>query len=221
MQTLRVNNKYLYCLTIVFVFLSGCMVHSQKTDQQLRSAVLTSDLKSVEHFILQGADVNSKDENRGWTPLLYATEAGDEKIATLLLRHGANPNLVSTENKISALHRAAANGHLKIAKILIENGADIDYQDAKLRSTPLMWAVVKNHKIMVQLLLENKALINARGHRGESALCLAVSNQNVDVVKLLLAHNAIKDRPDIYGATPLQKAIRINNKTIINLLKEK
>lgn len=221
MQHLSLIKKGLGGFSVLLILLTGCAVHYQDLEGRLRRAVLVSDTKSTEHYILQGADVNSRDHKRGWTPLLYATEAGDEKIVSLLLRYEADPNMVSTQDEISALHRAASNGHLEIAKKLIDSGADINCTDTKLRSTPLMWAVFKRQQSIVRLLLDNKALINVRGHRGESALLIAVSNQDVDIVRLLLAHDAIRDRPDIYGVTPLQEAIRLNNKEIINLLREK
>ncbi len=208
-------------LNLIFILFSGCVTHSQKAGGGLKNAVLNADTESAEHSLELGADVNLKDQNRGWTPLLFATEAGDTKMVALLLKYGADPNLVSNKNRISALHRAASHGYLKIAERLVEKGADINYQDGQLKSTPLMWAAVNNHRRMVQYLLENNALVNVRGNRGESALLLAVSGRSYDVVKLLLAYGAVKDRPDIYGVTPLQKAIRLKDENIIELLKEK
>jgi len=83
----------------------------------------------------------------------------------------------------------------------------------------MLWAAAKGHFEVAKLLLEHRALINVRGNRGESALYLAVSNQDADMVALLLAHGANKDRPDIYGITPLQKARQLNQSEIIGLLK--
>ena len=102
--------------------------------------------------------------------------------------------------------------------MLLESGAEIDYQDAKLRSTPLMRASANGHLEVGKFLLENGALVDVRGNQGESALYLAIAADKVELVKLLLAHNAATDRDNIYGKTPIQKAKEMGNEEIIKLL---
>jgi len=165
-----------------------------------------------------GASANYREDDRGWIPLLFASEAGDERIVRILIDYGADVNMVSSKDKISPLQRSAAKGSPSIVKILIPEGADINHQDAHLRSTPLMWAAAQGHKEVAQILLINNVLKDVRGNRGESALFLAVSAEQVDVVKLLLSFDVNKERPDIYGKTPLQKATELNNLEIMQLL---
>lgn len=210
--------KNQFFLAILIFIASSCKIPPQKATQNLYSAVLLNDVANVKKYIQKGANVNTQENQRGWTPLLFASEAGYFDIAKILVENGADVNIASSKNKTAPLNRAASNGYINIVRLLVENGADIDYQDAKLKSTPLMRASANGHKKVVEILLNNDALINVRGHRGESALFLAVSAEHVDVVKLLLSHGAITDRVDIYGKTPLQKAKELNNQELINLL---
>ncbi len=145
---------------------------------------------------------------------------GHKEIVEILLRHGANVNSISYPDHISALHMAASKGHHNIAQILLKSGAKIDHQDNKLRATPLMRAAVHGHKKVAELLIDRGALLNVRGNRGESALFLAVSAEETSIAKLLIERGANKIRPDIYGVTPLQKAIKLNNKKLITLLEK-
>ena len=208
-------------ITISFTLLLlifSCKLPQQEANLKLHHAVLTNEPKAVQKYLKKGASVDYREAKRGWTPLLFAIEDGNSEIVKLLIDQGADVNIVSTMNNVSPLQRAAAKGDLDIVKMLVRQGADIDHQDAKLRSTPLMWATVNGHINTARYLLENDALFNVRGNRGESALFLAVSTEQIDMVALLVSYNAITDRPDIYGNTPLQKAKELKNIKIINLL---
>lgn len=205
---------------IVLLLLPTCKINQQVANEGLERAVLANDLNGIKNYLRKGASVNYHEPEKGWTPLLFAVEGGETEIARFLLDNGADPNEVSVENKVSPLQRAASNGFLEIADMLLKKGADLDHQDSKLGATPLMLAAVNGHADVLALLLKQQALIDVRGHRGESALFLAVSGEHTEVVKMLLAAGANKERPDIYGKTCLQKATELNNNKIINLLNQ-
>lgn len=79
----------------------------------------------------QVPDVNapSKD-NKEYTALMYAAEAGHLKIIDLLLTGGANINATNKAGDTS-LHRAAMCANLDVCKLLIRNGADIQQRNSK------------------------------------------------------------------------------------------
>lgn len=212
----------LYCTFYVLVLclVAGCKLQQQEANAKLHQAVLMNEAKAVKKYLLKGALVDHQEDNRGWTPLLFAIEAENDEIATILVDRGADVNMISTKDQVSPLQRAASKGNLKMISLLIRKGADVNHQDAQLRSTPLMWACINGHEDAARFLLDNGALINVRGNRGESALFLAVSAQQVNVVELLVSYLAIRDRPDIYGITPLQKARELKNNDIINILNQ-
>ncbi len=60
----------------------------------------------------------------GWTPLLAACRAGNLKIVTYLLDHGAT--LGRDHDGTTCLHLAAESGNLDLVRLLVEKGLDVD-----------------------------------------------------------------------------------------------
>ncbi|WP_263353593.1 ankyrin repeat domain-containing protein [Acidicapsa acidisoli] len=108
-------------------------------------------------FLLeQGADANWTDAETGETPLHNALAKTDrvvyDRVLTVLLAHGANPN-VATKPGVETgafmrdcrtkgetpLHRAAAFGKVETIRMLKDAGAIVDAKDAN-GETPLSWA---------------------------------------------------------------------------------
>ncbi len=207
---------------ILLIALYGCKSKHIKSnsfgDFPLHELILAERATEIRKYFESGNSATYY--KNGFTPLHFAAQQGHKEIVEILLQHGAKVNNTSYPDDISALHLAAAKGYYNIVQILLNNGAKIDHQDSKLRSTPLMRATVNGHKKVVQLLIDRGALLNVRGNRGESALFLAISAEEAGIAKLLLEKGANKIRPDIYGVTPLQKAIKLNNKKLITLLEK-
>lgn len=74
--------------------------------------------------------------SEGFTALHLACDAGYERVADLLLRHGADREAVTMVASASPLHLAAKNGHLSLVELLILDGSVVDCRNGKLR-TPL------------------------------------------------------------------------------------
>ena len=62
--------------------------------------------------------------------------------------------------------------------------------------------------------------VNARNKKMQSPLIVAVNKRNTNLVKVLLRHGSSNSlyMQDIYGATPLHDAIRLNNEQLIEAL---
>ena len=75
-------------------------------------------------------------DSEGSTALHIVSEAGYERVADLLLRHGADREAVNLVASASPLHLAAKNGHLSLVELLILYGSVVDCRNGKLR-TPL------------------------------------------------------------------------------------
>lgn len=67
--------------------------------------------------------------------------SGSTKVALLLLKNGADPNMPDNLRR-SPLQRAAQKGNDKIVMALIKHGANINSQD-EFKKTPLMAAIEK------------------------------------------------------------------------------
>src|SRR5262245_13965427 len=54
-------------------------------------------VRAMRVLIGAGADVNARDLNRRWTPLLHAVHRQHGDVVSLLLAHGADPNLAAAD----------------------------------------------------------------------------------------------------------------------------
>ena len=77
----------------------------------------------VRFLVAAGADVNVQSQDRGYTPLMDATQKGDILICKMLLESGANPDLRSKDGQ-TALVIATGRGDIEIAKLLVSVGAN-------------------------------------------------------------------------------------------------
>lgn len=79
----------------------------------------------AEYLVTAGAPVNSPARNGlKAAPIHSAASAGHTRIVTLLLKHGADPN-VREQAGYTALHAAAQNGDLDTIRALLFGGADL------------------------------------------------------------------------------------------------
>jgi tetratricopeptide (TPR) repeat protein len=94
--------------------------------EQLFSAIESNDIALVTSLVARGVNVDARGAD-GWTPLLEAAK-GTAEIASILLSHGADPNL-SSHQGYTPLMRAAGHGCDEIVKLLISAGARLDAVD--------------------------------------------------------------------------------------------
>lgn len=167
--------------------------------------VSTGNTREVEALIQQGVDLNAVDED-GDTALYYAVSRGYRNIVDLLLKHGANPNIVGLRRNPgelgSPLEFATDKGWYTIVSSLVEHGADID-RPGMYGATPVMVAAANGHVEVLHTLLAGGADPNRLDTGGDSALYYAASRGRVDAVRVLLKWGADPNpKPGEYGLTP-------------------
>ncbi len=107
--------------------------------QPLGLACFFGHYDTAEYLVKAGAPINSPSRNSlKAAPLHSATAGSYEKIVTMLLDHGADPN-VREQNGYTALHAAAQNDDVEIIRILLLGGADSDSQEPR-------WQISNGHR---------------------------------------------------------------------------
>jgi ankyrin repeat protein len=80
----------------------------------------------------------------GLTPLMRASARGDLAQVEKLLASGADPNVATPAQRITALMCAAYFGHAPVIKALIARGARIELKDAQ-GAAAVDWAALGDH----------------------------------------------------------------------------
>lgn len=127
---------------------------------------------------------------------------------------------------INTLFQAVQTNDVEVLKKLLSKDADLANMENEEGLTPLGYAAHFGHKGAVQLLLDYGANVNTISHSkinyipSNTALHAAIAGErNLDVISLLLAHQAKTDIFDSNGQTCLHTAAYHSyNQEIIKLL---
>lgn len=145
-------------------------------------AAYKGDIAKVKELLASGTDVNTTNSH-GYTALIFAVKAEQTKMVKLLIKAGADANIINDSvEDTTALTIAIKKNNLKIMKLLLEAGANANVADEG-GQTPLELAVEANNLKMVKMLIE--ANVNLEKNF-DSVLIRATKNGNTKMVKLLL-----------------------------------
>lgn len=199
---------------------SGAGVNTRSTAgwYPLHSAAHRGNIQVTNYLLARGANPNAVSGN-GFTALYMAAESDyGAAVAEALLNYGADPNVRNASGQ-TALHQAASQGATKVIEILLAHKADINAADNS-GYVPLLGAIsygMKNGRKPVEVLVNNGANVNAESARGETPLGNAIERDDIEILKLLIAHGA-NVKANKYGVSPLYLAR--DSKEITELLKE-
>ncbi|XP_044771167.1 putative ankyrin repeat domain-containing protein 19 [Neomonachus schauinslandi] len=135
------------------------------------------------------------------TALMKAVQCQSERCVTVLLEHGADPNLTDIAGN-TALHYAALGSNTSIAEKLLLHHANIEDE-----LTPFLLAVSENKQQMVEFLIEKEANVHAVDKLQRTALMLAVHYDSADLVRVLLQQGINIFSEDAYGWTAEEYSI--------------
>jgi ankyrin repeat protein len=151
-----------------------------------------------ELLISSNANVNIQN-SEGISPLFLAVggrkddvfepESANKALVELLLKNKADPNL-KTQSGITCLFPAAKTQSLEIVDLLLKHGADVN-ATANNGANLLICAIQTGDTAILQLLIRAGAntgakLANQGTLMGQTALILAISKKNLEVVNILL-----------------------------------
>lgn len=189
----------------------------------------------VRELCAKGAEVDTVDEDG--TPLLWtALESLDEDIASILVEYQCDSNCWGPGPGgcwQTLLHRALDENNEDIACFLIRSGCDVNSprrpsptgegdEEAHDGQTPLHLACSWGLERVTEALIEHGADINVQDAEGKTPIQVAISNQNFNIINLLLsnAHVDLNTR-DKFGCTAFATAMSIkNNKAASAILKK-
>jgi len=156
-------------------------------------------------------------DNDKKTPLHLAAYKRQHKSASLLLDHGAEVD-AHTRFQATPLHYASSIGCTVCAKLLLERGANVNAQES-WGQTPLAIAVKQGHPHMVKFLLNQNPNLELVDYLDkQTALHVACSGRDIEIIQYLLDAGCSIDALDEHDRTPLQLAIGRNFKEAVYLL---
>uniref|UniRef100_A0ABD2W7Q3 Uncharacterized protein n=1 Tax=Trichogramma kaykai TaxID=54128 RepID=A0ABD2W7Q3_9HYME len=175
----------------------------------------------VMKFLEFGEDPNCLVEKTGESPLHLALTGGHEKIAKLLLRRGADPNLARVDGWTPLHVICWHSDDVNVAKMFFDICDDehqlvqVDARD-QWGNTPLHFAVNRNQKELVEFLLRRGANPSLANEEGSTPLheCLTVDDNHClvelffEINDELNQSNRVQvDAKNKLGQTPLQLAV--------------
>ena len=150
-------------------------------------------LEYIERTLLADPVLAHLHNRYGRTLLHEASAHGSLRIAELLLRLGADPNVRSTGGH-TALYCVAnecrVTGGGDIVRALVRAGAHVDARSDSKRCTPLHMAARRGNIAVSEALLECGADINARDRAGDTPLRRAKNCRKAGVALLLISRGA-------------------------------
>ncbi len=151
---------------------------------------------------------------------LLLQSALDGKLQTLknAIEKGFDVNTIDS-NKRTAIMLAAFNGHTEIVDLLIENGANVNMTD-NLNRTALIYASTGPFVPTVTSLLNAGAKPNIVDNQEKwTAVMMAASEGQLEVVKTLVANGADLKMVDIDGESSLDFANSKGHKEVAKYIK--
>ena len=181
----------------------------------LHKAVIENQLPLAEALLDAGMDVNTVNEENGWTPLHYAADSGYGDMIRLLIDRGSDLNPRTHRGRTPLM--LVDSYKKQIREELIQSGAwDMELNSSE--QTALHTAAANSDIAEIRRLLkEGKIIIDFPDDNGMTPLCCALESGNDRAVRLLLENGADVQGWDD-GSSPL--AIAVSQKRSLNLLDE-
>lgn len=150
------------------------------------------------------------------SPLHWASDMGQYKIAELFISKGADVN-AKNDSGATPLYIAAQAGHLDICQLYIDRGASVDAEDFNGFS-PLHVAAQENRIDICGLLLEKGASVNIKDIYGKTPLHVASLRGNATIVQALLNYKADILVKSLGGYSSLHWAAQKGFKNVCDIL---
>lgn len=148
----------------------------------------TVDQELLAKILMQkNPDINMRERNFHWTPLLFAANTGTLRVLTLLLQKRADVKSQCIHGN-SAMHLAARRGHVQCVKYMIGKAKQMKLNLQNQNGhTSLACCAMMGHSQVAELLVKAEADLGVTDAEGMTAGMWAARNGHADVMNVLLA----------------------------------
>jgi ankyrin repeat protein len=155
------------------------------------------------------------------TALHAASVKGHLKVASLLLKNGADPDSRDDLGRVP-LHRISQGGHmmessLEIGRLLVNSGANVNITDDE-GCAPLHAAAQSGYREIAELLLESNASLDARNNKQETPLKLSCRSGKLEMARFLIDRGSDINSRNENDLIPLHSASRWGHVDVARLL---
>jgi ankyrin repeat protein len=186
----------------------------------LHDAVIGGHLDIVRLLLLKKPDLEIKGLAQQATALSLAVQKNRIDIAQLLINAGANINALDHMHNTLLNTAVAQHAPIETIQFLIKNKANPNLKNSQ-GFAPIHFAIRSGKPEIIDLLLDNGSDREIKtGYPELTPLCLALSNKNYDLVKLLLRRGVKSDYPYCVAPTLLHYAARENDIKLMDLILE-
>ena len=165
----------------------------------LNNAAQFGHVECVRLLIEHGANIESPD--MATTPVHSAAYGGHVRVLDYFLKECCtNVNLLNTNGKVP-LYQATIQGHTACVQLLLRHGADVNLTVSDQGETLVHIAVKETRRQILRALLEHKAKPDEAMKNGKTPLMLAVEQDNVDFIPLIMSYGITLIKKDNSGNT--------------------
>lgn len=177
-------------------------------NEEFIEAVQEGNIEKVKELLEKGADINFQKKTGADTALHHSMIRDDIQMAQLLLDNGADPSITGSLDE-TAYMRILRFDHTdkKMREFFEKNSEKYKIQVMDIEPSVFFRAVKEeNIQEVTSLLKEHKIILDVRRKDSDTALHVAASKNNKEMVKLLVEHGASVNIKDFNKLTPLSKA---------------
>jgi ankyrin repeat protein len=204
---------------IKFLLSKGADINAQNLygNASLHLAVKSSHENIVKLLLEHGADYKQKNWSSQSAMFLATVAPGHLDILKTLHKHGADLSGIHSIFGNTLLHTAAKEGYDDIVRFLLNQGVSI-HRKNHLKATPLYEAVHYKKPKVVQTLIDYGASVYQEYPVLGTAMDIALSNKNLEIVKMLLLAGDWPKKENEEGKTILWKVVKeVGNPVIFKI----
>ncbi|OBS63771.1 hypothetical protein A6R68_07690, partial [Neotoma lepida] len=170
----------------------------------LHFACFYGHLNLVYYLLFKDCKINALDDQKS-TPLMKAVQSWESEIVSVLLDHGADPNIKDCNGE-AAIHHAVYVNRPDIANSLLQFGGNIE-DTTKDGLTPLLLALRERKFLMTKYLIAHGANLHVCDLYQRTTLMYAVKWDCEYFVRVLLNRGVDHHLKDAFGWRALDYAI--------------